>query len=240
MLTRPPDTRPPSARPGRAFIATLIGCCALVAFAMLKQVELTNDQAIAIAVLCGGCVLSALVGERLAQLGRIKAYKRARDRKLAKANAAAKKAADAAAQAGATPPPGTNFGNSIAADIASKSHEPDPSPLQFANLGKVGGGNHRKFGRLPLEQLCCNLGEVLDLSAGGMKVLSQERHTGAVEVELADAEGEFVVDGAIAWSKRSDSKHWEQGVEFDNLTPEQRRRLTVLATGFRKRRAMSA
>lgn len=90
--------------------------------------------------------------------------------------------------------------------------------------------NRRRFGRLNCGWVHCNLGRVLDLSAGGMRLLSDTELAGEVDLELRQREERLMLRAEVSWSKRSASGGFEIGLDFFPLTEDDARLLSTIAT----------
>ena len=102
-------------------------------------------------------------------------------------------------------------------------------------LGRVVGGRtrgeRRKSGRLREgETLACDLGSVVDLSAGGMRILGNRKLTGKLDVTLWDTELGLKRRAEVIWCKRLGFRKYEVGLEFRHLTLQDVAELTELAT----------
>jgi len=99
----------------------------------------------------------------------------------------------------------------------------------------------RSHNRLSLESVRSNLGLILDLSKGGMRVQSRRvPEDSIVDVEISDDEDTLLLRAEIAWSKKIGFRRNEIGIKFLELTPELEARLTQLATRNRVRRTFEA
>lgn len=97
----------------------------------------------------------------------------------------------------------------------------------------------RRFGRLPQETLSCNLGEVLDLSPGGMRISCWRIPAGDVLTILIDDHAmEPPLRGRVVWSHRVGWIKCEMGIEFEGLTAEQSSTLMEISRDCRLRRSM--
>ena len=97
----------------------------------------------------------------------------------------------------------------------------------------------RKTGRVEIEQVNCNLGRILDLSAGGLRMIGPKLPgDGLIPLHLMLDEIRLDLVGRIAWSRPVSRKEAEMGIEFLEVTAEQRARLTQYATANRFRRVM--
>jgi hypothetical protein len=115
----------------------------------------------------------------------------------------------------------------------------DMQPETFSSVprSKADQGNPppRRFGRLRQDRLMCNLGQVIDISAGGMLVRGRRIPSGFHSISLAGHKmpGELVA--CVAWSRRVGLFAHESGMSFANLTPELSRVLSAIATANRFR-----
>lgn len=92
----------------------------------------------------------------------------------------------------------------------------------------------RQYGRIRQGELYCSLGEVEDLSAGGMRLRCRRVPRGQLKVALRSKSGvEIEVYGTIAWRRRIGIGKHVVGVRFTGLTPEIMQKLTRIATEHR-------
>ncbi|MBI1369718.1 MAG: hypothetical protein GC162_13815 [Planctomycetes bacterium] len=90
--------------------------------------------------------------------------------------------------------------------------------------------DRRRFGRIRQAQLKCNLGTVLDLSAGGLRMISDRPLDGTVDVQLANPAGLAVtVKGVVAWRERMGFRKHLVGIEFTDTTPDINSQLSRIA-----------
>ena len=87
----------------------------------------------------------------------------------------------------------------------------------------------RRFGRFGAQRLGCNLGRVMDLSGGGLRVRCSRRLNGMVEVKLWTAKRRTTVQTKVAWARRIGFRKYELGLEFQDLTPEAKQDLSTFA-----------
>ena len=91
----------------------------------------------------------------------------------------------------------------------------------------------RRHGRVRCDETKCTLGEVLDLSASGVRVLIRGRvrlRVGAVMpmvIEIGEATAP--VEAAVVWVRRAGWFRHIAGLQFVNVTPQQRARLVQIA-----------
>lgn len=93
-------------------------------------------------------------------------------------------------------------------------------------------------GRLPQEQLVCNIGPVLDLSPGGMRVLSTRPRLGSLEIGLRGGEVSLNLDAKVAWSRRLGFRRHEIGLTFVDVDAEVAGILSRISTDHRARSAV--
>jgi hypothetical protein len=95
------------------------------------------------------------------------------------------------------------------------------------------GSNARRAGRVRLSSVGCTLGEVLDLSATGLRLRAARRPdypAGAeLNVQLEGVDGPFKVRCRVAWVKRAGLRRHEVGLEFIDPDAATRRSLADLA-----------
>ena len=89
--------------------------------------------------------------------------------------------------------------------------------------------DRRRFGRFNAGRLGCDLGRVMDLSGGGMRVRCPRRASGLVEVQLWTAKRRVTVQAKIVWARRIGFRRYELGLEFRDVTPETRQDLSTFA-----------
>ena len=94
-------------------------------------------------------------------------------------------------------------------------------------------GNARRCGRVRCQWTRSNLGDILDISASGMRVASRRKISADKGAHLAarveGLDGEFDISGRIAWKKKIGFFKWEMGIEFDELDPAAKKGLALLA-----------
>ncbi len=90
--------------------------------------------------------------------------------------------------------------------------------------------DRRKFSRLKSEGMMrCNLGTVLDLSRGGLRVLSSRRLKGERVAELSTDDEGLQVPAKVIWCERVGFGQHITGLEFPTATPELAHQLTAFA-----------
>jgi hypothetical protein len=75
----------------------------------------------------------------------------------------------------------------------------------------------------------CNLGRVLDISGGGLRVLSKKKADGQGRVELTSTTQRVIVPARVVWCHKVGFRKYAMGLEFMNLNPELARQLAELA-----------
>lgn len=97
----------------------------------------------------------------------------------------------------------------------------------------VGAGvstlQRRKSGRIRTNSLASNIGSVVDVSAGGMRVLSRERLGGEVHVRLHDGAVGLVLHAYVVRCTRLGFRKYDVGLQFLNVEPDTAKALTALA-----------
>ncbi len=88
----------------------------------------------------------------------------------------------------------------------------------------------RRTGRIMPEGMTCDLGDVLDLSAGGVRLSGRGPKPGEqgdkVMLKLDFGLGEVEFEGVITRIERRRMFWWIMGVRFENITPIQRQALS--------------
>jgi len=121
-------------------------------------------------------------------------------------------------------------------DIGDMRFDPQAG---VTKLGPASGGTRRKHGRLEQEAVMSGLGQVLDLSASGMRVLGRKSvPRGEFTTWIRGLGVSMTVRARVAWSKRRGMLRQELGLQFVNVTPDVARQLTDLAMSNRLRRAV--
>jgi hypothetical protein len=90
-------------------------------------------------------------------------------------------------------------------------------------------GERRKTGRIKGGKLRCNLGSVIDISAGGMRVRSSRRLQGHVKVELWTHLRRAKVRAEVVWCGRLRFRRYEVGLQFLDMSDEAKQDLTAMA-----------
>ncbi len=110
----------------------------------------------------------------------------------------------------------------------------DPaSAIRRASDRSYAGPERRSSIRVNVRQLKCNLGRVLDLSSGGVRLLSRRKLRGWHEITLADSDGGVRIEAEVKWSRRLGLWKHEIGLQFLNVTPDVATKLTKLVSNNR-------
>jgi hypothetical protein len=106
-----------------------------------------------------------------------------------------------------------------------------PLPLRPANNTADDASDcRRSFGRRKQEDLHSTLGPVLDLSRGGMRIVTNKRLQGTQQVALFTLEGTFELEAEVAWCKRRGFRRHEIGLSFINIDDVMATRLTKISS----------
>lgn len=93
-------------------------------------------------------------------------------------------------------------------------------------------------GRVPLDTLYCELGPVIDLSTGGMRVLSTKPCKSEVRVHLHGDDVDVKLRARVAWTRRHGFRRHEIGLTFINVDDDLSKILHRMATDHRARHAV--
>jgi hypothetical protein len=112
-------------------------------------------------------------------------------------------------------------------------------PFPFQRVSSISRGvDRRSHGRLLQEGVVCNLGVVLDLSAGGMRILSTRPAEGEKELHIKSFEADATVRADVVWCKRLGFRRHELGLRFKELNKETQQTLASIAMTNRLRQAI--
>ncbi len=104
--------------------------------------------------------------------------------------------------------------------------------------------NARRCGRVRCQWTHCNLGEVLDISATGIRIKCKRRpaaENGArISINIEGIDGAFDVSGRIVWRKKVGMFRWEVGIELDEPSLEARKGLSLIARSALTNDSMAA
>ena len=91
----------------------------------------------------------------------------------------------------------------------------------------------RKWGRVKGTRLNCNLGMVLDLSGGGMRVRATRRLQGKQQVDLSSHARRVRVQADVVWARRLGFRRYELGLQFRDIDDVTAKELTGFASYLR-------
>ena len=108
------------------------------------------------------------------------------------------------------------------------------------SLGRfIGRRDGRRIpGRVPQERLVCDLGPVLDLSAGGMRVLGTRRRQGNLELTLWGGDLKLALQARVAWSRRLGFRRHEIGLTLLEVDETVTELLSRISADHRARRVI--
>lgn len=93
--------------------------------------------------------------------------------------------------------------------------------------------SQRRYGRLLCQQITCSLGDVIDLSAGGMRIRAHGsmglREGQTVGLTLQAGTQPVPLPCQVVWMRKSSWRTWEIGLMFQDLTPRARQSLSGIA-----------
>lgn len=88
---------------------------------------------------------------------------------------------------------------------------------------------HRRFGRYRPDRLTCNLGQVVDMSQGGLRVLSKRPRHGSQSVVIQSPNlGSIQISARITWRRRLSPREHVLGLSFEQLDAASRRQIDQL------------
>ncbi len=102
--------------------------------------------------------------------------------------------------------------------------------IQRATGRSFAGLENRSAGRLIVGELKCNLGRVLNLSSGGVRLFSRRKLRGCHEITLFDRDGGVRIEAEVRWSKRHGLWKHEIGLQFLNVPSDVAVQLTTLVS----------
>ena len=118
--------------------------------------------------------------------------------------------------------------------IGTMRFDPQASMLRLLRRSD----RRRRSGRLPQESLTCNLGAVLDLSAGGMRLLCNRPLDGKLRVFLAGYDLSVALQAEVVWTHRHGRRRHEVGLKLLDVDHDLTAILSRISTMHRQRRAV--
>ena len=112
----------------------------------------------------------------------------------------------------------------------------DPMATMMRVIGRRDG--RRLKGRLAQEGLDCNLGPVLDLSSGGLRVLSKRPREGVLTVRLDGFDMTLKLQAKVVWTTRHGFRRHEMGLEFMHVDDDMAHILSRISRQHRKQRSI--
>lgn len=89
--------------------------------------------------------------------------------------------------------------------------------------------NKRQSGRLAQQHLMSSHGAVLDLSRGGLRLMTMKKPPDQFVLRLLAIDGPLDLAVAVTWIRRRGFRQFEVGVAFLDVAEEQLRHLTQIA-----------
>ncbi len=102
-----------------------------------------------------------------------------------------------------------------------------------AGAGRLHFVDRRKAGRLKRAAIGCNIGMIVDISDGGMRVRSRRRYQGALDIQLTTRTDVVKVTAKVVWTRKLAFRRHEIGLQFLGLTPDLSARLATIGVAFR-------
>lgn len=88
--------------------------------------------------------------------------------------------------------------------------------------------NRRADVRFNPKGLSCNLGELVDISAGGLRLISKRKLKGTVTLRLWNDVSGLILQAAVVWTRKIRMRKYESGLEFISLKPDTIRELALI------------
>ena len=110
-------------------------------------------------------------------------------------------------------------------------HNPDPSDIDNGKAVDSKTDQRRRHGRVSCEMLTCQFGEVMNLSASGVKIKGkgtpEHKADDRIRLDLKCLDHELQATARVAWTNQ-EGNTFDMGVEFVDLTPDQAQRVREL------------
>ena len=121
-----------------------------------------------------------------------------------------------------------DISNMTGSDTAHENRQPT-SPTTDDQPAATSAADRRKYGRIRCEQLYTKFGEVLDLSASGMRALCKRwrspRLGQELVIELRHPQGVAHLPAKIVWVKKQGLRRYEVGFTFEDHDEQTRKEL---------------
>jgi len=92
----------------------------------------------------------------------------------------------------------------------------------------------RRAGRLTCQRLTCELGEVLDVSASGVRIATRSwsglRPGDSTQLTLRTNNGAVMVEAMVMWARKVGLRKRQVGLRFINIDERTRRQLWAMAS----------
>ena len=85
----------------------------------------------------------------------------------------------------------------------------------------------------------CTLGPVLDLSVGGLRLLSVRPHQGLVRVEIWGHDTDVTVEAKVVWARRLGFRRHELGLTFVDVDEDVQKIIMRIAATHTRDRAIA-
>lgn len=105
------------------------------------------------------------------------------------------------------------------------------APMMAQAVPATDSNEKRPAPRLPVEFLKCNLGDIVELGGGGLRIFStktQKKRVVSVTFEDMNIKAE------VMWSKKISARKHDVGLDFLDVTPEQRSQILRIAMDHRR------
>ena len=94
--------------------------------------------------------------------------------------------------------------------------------------------NRRKFGRYNPGSLQCDRGKVLDISAGGARLLTPKKLKSTIRLRFWNEQTDLAVEARVIRCKRRRFREYEAGLQFVNLSAEAANKLAGILAAVRQ------
>ena len=115
-----------------------------------------------------------------------------------------------------------------------------PEPIGVVAASEHEEGDIRRIcKRTQLQSVSCNLGQVIDLSRHGVRIMAEKlpQGDGLHDIDLYAMDKSFTLRGRVVWTKRIAPFKVEFGMSFDKVLRDQKAQLDAFARTNRLRSA---